>query len=78
MEKLLSTRHQLCAFTADDAERAAIANAVFGSGLQTGGKLNLTDLMVYATAMNRDKAILCTGLDFPATDATIHPASRLY
>lgn len=75
---LLDARFELCALTPDDARAAAAANARHGSGLDTGGKLNLTDLMVYATAKNRNMPILCTGENFPATDAEIHPASRPY
>lgn len=63
-------------FDAADARASMLANKQHGSGLGTGGKLNLLDLMVYATARNRDLPILCTGTDFASTDARIHPASR--
>lgn len=63
-------------FTAPDAEQAASANPLFGSGNGRGGTLNLLDLMVYAIARRMDLPILCTGRDFASTDAKIHPASR--
>ncbi|MFL6843745.1 MAG: type II toxin-antitoxin system VapC family toxin [Allosphingosinicella sp.] len=63
-------------FTADDAEIAAVANFEYGAGNGRGGKLNLLDLMVYATARRLGLPILCTGRDFASTDAQIHPASR--
>jgi ribonuclease VapC len=63
-------------FTADDAEIAAVANVEYGSGNGRGGKLNLLDLMVYATARRLGLPILCTGGDFASTDAQVHPASR--
>jgi ribonuclease VapC len=63
-------------FTASDAEQAARANPLFGSGNGKGGTLNLLDLMVYAVAKRMDLPILCTGRDFSSTDAKIHPASR--
>ncbi|MCA3254166.1 MAG: type II toxin-antitoxin system VapC family toxin [Alphaproteobacteria bacterium] len=60
------------------AARAAVAaNPRFGSGNGHGGKLNLLDLMVYGAAVTSGRPILCTGRDFAATDAEIHPASRL-
>ncbi len=37
----------------------------------------MLDLMVYAIAKTPDLPILCTGTDFSATDARIHPASRV-
>lgn len=49
---------------------------VHGSGMNNGGKLNLLDLMVYAEAKTRALPILCTGRDYPATDAVIHPSSQ--
>jgi ribonuclease VapC len=58
------------------AQLASAANATYGSGNGTGGKLNMLDLMVYGTAMALDLPILCTGKDFAATDVALHPASR--
>ena len=63
-------------FSAEHAEQAALANQRFGIGVRTGGTLNLLDLMVYACAKVERRPILCTGRDFAATDALIHPASR--
>ncbi|MEO7178643.1 MAG: type II toxin-antitoxin system VapC family toxin [Allosphingosinicella sp.] len=63
-------------FTANDADIAAAANRAYGAGNGRGGKLNLLDLMVYATAKRMGLPILCTGRDFASTDALIHPASR--
>lgn len=63
-------------FTGDDAEIAAAANLTYGAGNGRGGRLNLLDLMVYATAKRLGLPILCTGADFASTDITIHPASR--
>lgn len=62
-------------FTAEQARVASEANARYGKGM--GGPLNLLDLMVYAVAKDRGAPILFTGRDFSATDALVHPASRL-
>jgi ribonuclease VapC len=59
------------------AQAAAAANAVYGSGSGHRAKLNMLDLMVYGIAKTLDLPILCTGRDFSATDARIHPASRI-
>lgn len=64
-------------FTADDAELAAGANELYGTGNGRGGTLNMLDLMVYGMAKRLDRPILCTGGDFAATDISIHPASRV-
>lgn len=63
-------------FDAAAADAAVAANGRFGSGNGRGGPLNLLDLMVYGTARSRGLPILCTGKDFAATDALLHPASR--
>lgn len=63
-------------FTRADADLATAANLEHGAGNGRGGRLNLFDLMVYATAKRLDLPILCTGSDFAATDIAIHPASR--
>ncbi len=77
IDAILSGPIGVLAFDAGDARASMMANKEHGSGLGTGGKLNLTDLMVYVMAKTRDLPILCTGLDFASTDADIHPASRL-
>lgn len=64
------------AFTPRHADAARQANVRFGIGVVRGGTLNLLDLMVYACAKVERRPILCTGRDFAATDAAIHPASR--
>jgi ribonuclease VapC len=63
-------------FDAACADAAAAANLRFGSGNGRGGPLNLLDLMVYGAAKATGLPILCTGKDFAATDAILHPASR--
>lgn len=63
-------------FVAQDADIAAAANRAYGAGNGRGGRLNLLDLMVYATARRLGLPILCTGQDFASTDALIHPSSR--
>lgn len=77
-EQLLNQLERLgldtIAFTAEHASLAAAANARHGKGM--GGPLNLLDLMVLAVAQAREQPILCTGNDFRATGAAIHPASR--
>jgi ribonuclease VapC len=67
---------QVISFGADIAAAAVLANEVYGTGNGRGGPLNMLDLMVYATARVMGLPILCTGKDFAATDAVLHPASR--
>ena len=74
---LLAGPLDLFPFTIDHARAAATANFRFGTGNGTGGSLNLLDLMVYGCAKILERPILCTGRDFAATDAAIHPASRI-
>ena len=69
---------EILPFTAAAADAAVVASEDFGSGSGRGGPLNLLDLMVYAVAKVDSLAILCTGKDFAATDAVLHPASRRY
>lgn len=64
------------AFTDEHARIASEANLRYGKGIESGGVLNLLDLMVYAVAKERGKPLLCTGNDFATTDLVIHPASR--
>ena len=73
---LLSDKLRLLPFDGRHARAASEANAVYGIGNTRGGTLNLLDLMVYACAKVEGRPILCTGRDFAATDAAIHPASR--
>ena len=65
-------------FDARAAEAAVAANARFGTGNGRGGRLNMLDLMVYGVAKVSGLPILCTGRDFAATDAALHPASRAF
>jgi ribonuclease VapC len=74
----LLVRLQVEPFTGEDAMLAGAANAQFGVGNGRGGTLNLLDLMIYSTAKRLGAPILCTGRDFAATDAAIHPASRIW
>jgi ribonuclease VapC len=74
--KLLSLGVRLLPFDEAMAMQAAETNELYGSGNERGGLRNLLDLMVFTAAKVRDLPILCTGKDFPATDAKIHPASR--
>lgn len=73
---LLNGRLRVLEFTSEHARVASAANRLYGTGLGTGGTLNLLDLMVYGCARVERPPILCTGRDFAATDAAIHPASR--
>nr|WP_310524103.1 type II toxin-antitoxin system VapC family toxin [Polymorphobacter sp.] len=66
----------LIPFDVASAEAAAAANSLYGSGSGNGGRLNMLDLMVYGVAKVMALPILCTGKDFAATDAVLHPASR--
>lgn len=65
-------------FSLEHAEAATAANPLHGSGNGKGGPLNLLDLMVYGVAAVTGLPILCTGKNFAATDALLHPASRRY
>ncbi len=77
LETLASCKIVVESFNARDAQAAVVANALYGSGNDKGGTLNMLDLMVYAMAKTRALPILFTGNDFPTTDAMIHPASRI-
>jgi len=76
VDDLLSGNLRLLLFDERHAKAASNANNVHGIGNTRGGTLNLLDLMVYACAKVEALPILCTGRDFAATDADIHPASR--
>lgn len=67
----------LLPFGEQAAYAAVLANERYGTGNGHGGVLNMLDLMVYAMAQSMRLPILCTGRDFAATDAAIHPASRI-
>ena len=66
----------IIALTDAECDHAADLNQRLGSGNERGGKLNMLDLMVFAVAMVRGLPILCTGVDFLAANAPLHPASR--
>jgi ribonuclease VapC len=76
IDRLTAQSIEILDFGRDAALAAVRANAAFGSGGGHGGKLNMLDLMVYGAAKVSGRPILCTGKDFTATDAAIHPASR--
>jgi ribonuclease VapC len=77
LQDLLAGELTVEPFTAEDAAIASEANVEHGAGNGRGGRLNLLDLMVYATARRLVLPILCTGTDFASTGISIHPASRL-
>lgn len=64
-------------FSSEHALAATAAQERYGSGNGLGGPLNMLDLMVYGVAKIMNLPILCIGKDFAATDAMIHPASRI-
>ena len=74
--KITAASIDISAFDGETAMAAIRANAVFGSGGGRSGKLNMLNLMVYGVAKVTARPILCTGKNFTATDALIHPASR--
>ena len=76
LQELLAGGMKIEGFRPEDARAAKRADERYGSGNGQGGKLNLLDVMVYAVAKRLELPILCTGKDFAATDADIHPASR--
>lgn len=76
--EIARSRNSIASFTLEDALEAEAANERYGTGNGRGGTLNLLDLMVYGMAKRTGRQILCTGRDFAATDAAIHPASRAY
>ena len=76
VDRLLRMQIEVLPFDRDAAQISIEANERYGSGTGNGGKLNMLDLMVYGAAKARDLPILCTGKDYPSTDAKIHPASR--
>ena len=77
IDRLISFGVTIAAFEHQAAMATADANEIYGSGNGRGLTLNLLDLMVYGAAQVANLPILCTGNDFAATDALIHPASRV-
>lgn len=73
---LLGTRAVVLSFGAEAARLAAEANEEHGRGNGRGGALNLLDLMVLGCARATGRPVLCTGRDFAAAGAKLHPASR--
>lgn len=67
---------RIISYGAEHARAADLANEQYGTGVAHKDTLNLLDLMVFACAKVEGRPILCTGRDFTATDADIHPASR--
>lgn len=63
-------------FGVEAAREAADASKEHGRGNGRGGMLNVLDLMVLGAARAAGRPILCTGRDFAATGAALHPASR--
>lgn len=76
LNHLLVTWATTIPFTTEDAALSVEARRLYGRGNGRGGKLNMLDIMVYCMAKRLDRPILCTGRDFAATDARIHPGSR--
>ncbi len=77
LDLLIDIGATVVAFDGAMSHAAAAANSMFGTGSGHKAKLNLFDLMVYGMAITMGLPILCTGNDFAATDAAIHPASRV-
>lgn len=73
---LLGARSAVLPFGAEAARRATDANEGHGTGNGRGGTLNLLDLTVLGCARTTGRPILCTGQDFAAAGADLHPASR--
>jgi ribonuclease VapC len=73
---LLGARAAVLAFGTEAARHATEANPAHGRGNGRGGLLNILDLMVLGCARAEGRPILCTGRDFAAAGAELHPASR--
>ena len=76
LSQILAKDIAIVALTVAECDHAAELNRRLGSGNEQGGKLNMLDLMVFAASMVRGLPILCTGVDFLAANAPLHPASR--
>lgn len=73
---LLGARAAQLPFGTEAARLAVAANEPHGRGNGRGGPLNILDLMVFGCARAEGRPILCTGRDFAAAGADLHPASR--
>ena len=73
---LLGARATVLPLGETAARLAAAANEAHGRGNGRGGLLNILDLMVLGCAQAEGRPILCTGRDFAASGADLHPASR--
>lgn len=76
LELVFQRNARVLPFSEEAAVAAIEANQAYGSGNGHGGTMNMLDLMVYGMAKTTGRPILCTGKDFAATDAELHPASR--
>lgn len=76
VDTLLAARASVLPFGAEAGRLAAAANQQHGRGNGRGGLLTILDLMVLGCARAEGRAILCTGRDFAAAGADLHPASR--
>ena len=76
VEALLGARATVLPLDAVAARHAVAANEAHGRGNGRGGLLNILDLMVLGCARAVQRPILCTGRDFAAAGARLHPASR--
>lgn len=76
IDALLGAQASILPFTAEAAAYAVQANPEQGRGKGRGGVLNILDLMVLGAARATGRPILCTGRDFAAAGAELHPASR--
>jgi ribonuclease VapC len=78
LSRFLTRSCRVCPFSDEDAALSAEAHRLHGRGNGRGGKLNMLDVMIYCMAKRLGRPILCTGRDFAATDALLHPASRAW
>jgi ribonuclease VapC len=76
VDTLLGAQASVLPFGVEAVRHAAEANAAHGRGNGRGGLLNILDLMVLGCARAEGRPILCTGRDFAASGADLHPASR--
>ena len=76
VDTLLGARASVLAFGTEAARLAVAADEPRGRGNGRGGLLNILDLMVLGSAQAEGRPILCTGRDFAAAGADLHPASR--
>ena len=76
IDTLLGVRASVLPFGTEAARLAVAANEPHGRGNGRGGLLNILDLVVLGCAQAEGRPILCTGRDFAAAGAELHPASR--